>query len=33
VRIDDTEVLARRLSSRFGWSADTSNPKEIVLRP
>jgi transmembrane sensor len=33
VRIDDTEVLARRLSSLFGWSADTSNPKEIVLRP
>jgi len=33
LRIDDTEVLARRLSSLFGWSADRSNPKEIVLRP
>jgi transmembrane sensor len=33
LRIDDTEKLARRLSGLFGWSVDTRDPKEIVLRP
>jgi len=33
LRIDDTETLARRLSGLFGWTVDTRDPKEIVLRP
>lgn len=33
LRIDDTDRLARRLSGLFGWSVDTRDPKEIVLRP
>jgi transmembrane sensor len=33
LRIDDTERLAGRLSGLFGWSVDTRDPKEIVLRP
>lgn len=33
LRVDDTEKLARRLSTLFGWSVDTHDPKEIVLKP
>lgn len=33
LRVDDTERLARRLSTLFGWSVDTHDPKEIVLKP
>lgn len=33
LRVDDTDKLARRLSTLFGWSIDTHDPKEIVLKP
>lgn len=32
-RVDDTELLARRLAALFGRTADRSDPREIVLRP
>ncbi|HEU0094975.1 MAG TPA: hypothetical protein VFQ52_00875, partial [Rhizomicrobium sp.] len=32
-RVDDTELLARRLGALFGRGVDTGDPREIVLGP
>jgi transmembrane sensor len=33
LRVDDTARLAHQLSVVFGWSIDTHDPREIVLKP